>query len=404
MIKKEIRLYSNKEECSGCGACLNICGHNAITMEEDEMGFLYPKIDTEKCIGCEMCKRVCNYQNGQLPEKTELAYIAVAKANNTLKNSASGGVFGAIAKEILKNDGVVYGCSLEQEQSGLHVKHIRVNDIDSLVKLQGSKYVQSSIGTIYKDVKEDLKNNRLVLFSGTPCQIDGLKGFLGRERFPNLLTIDLVCHGVPNEKMFCDYLKMFEKKLRGKIVNFSFRDKNEGWGYKGFVEYIDKRGKVKKRKVPVSLSSYYKLFLDSEICRENCYQCKYAGLQRVGDITIGDFWGIEEEHPEVLSQNGGKINIEKGVSCILVNTDKGAKMIEKFGNGLLKIQSSSKKVARYNRQLNYPSKPSSNRKKIFDLYKENGYEAVQKWYYDSLGWKRYASECKYLLLRMIKKK
>lgn len=397
-----INLYREKKDCSACAACLNSCPKEAIYMQEDKAGFLYPYIDREKCIQCGQCLSVCNYQNGDIKRSTKKAYAGMAIDDTILRTSSSGGFFAVIATEVLKKGGIVYGCAFELHEDGLHPEHIRIDNINSLSKLQGSKYVQSKIGTIYQDVSKDLMRNKLVLFSGTPCQVDALYGFLKMKQYRNLLTIDIVCHGVPSERMFTDYIHMFEKKLKGKIIGFSFRDKTDGWGLKGLVEYIDKNGNCKKRIVPICLSSYYHLFLKSEIYRENCYTCKYAGHKRVGDITIGDFWGIEIEHPELLIENNGILETKKGVSCILINSQQGELALRTICNELLIKESSLKKVTRQNRQLNTPSVCTDIRKYIFHLYESGGYECVDKWYYQSIGWKQYAYRLKYSFIQLYK--
>ncbi len=388
-MMENIELVKNKKDCCGCEACMNICPKNAITMEKDEFGFTYPKIDNEKCIKCGLCKRTCAYQNEKESSKTIESYASISKDLELLKKSASGGIFASIAMKILEKDGVVYGCSLEREEDRLTPKHIRVDEAKDLAKLQGSKYVQSKTGFIYQDIKKDLKDNKIVLFSGTPCQVAALNSFLGNIDKTNLFTIDIICHGTPSIKFFQDYISVLEKKLKGKITNFSFRDKTEGWGLKGKAYYIDKKNTKKEKIILSHLSSYYRLFLNSSIYRENCYNCKYAGDNRVGDLTIGDYWGIEKEHPDYLKNNGGVIDEKKGVSCILVNTPQGKKLIEKFGEVLEIKQSTFAKVAKQNGQLNYPSKKNKDRKKILEIYKNEGYEGVEKWFFSKLGSKKY---------------
>lgn len=400
---EEINLYMDNINCCACGACLNACPKNAISMKEDQYGYLYPVINQDKCIQCGKCIRVCNYQSGG-GERTKITYVGMAKDEFILNKSSSGGIFAAIATEVLNKGGTVFGCSFEVYEDGLHPEHIRIEKLTDLHKLQGSKYVQSSIGNSYRKVKEDLIYGRLVLFSGTPCQVDALRGFLGNKTYSNLLTIDIICHGVPSSKMFNDYIHEFEKRLKGRIVRFSFRDKKEGWGLNGSIEYLDRSGKLRKKNLPIILSSYYKLFLTSEIYRESCYSCKYAGLQRPGDITIGDFWGIESEHPEVLLKNGGPMDIKKGISCILVNTEQGNRMVHELGVSLVTVPSSFEKAARQNGQLNMPSKCSEKRAMILGLYEKSGYSAIDRWYYHSLGWKRYAYEVRHALPQLFERK
>lgn len=173
--------------------------------------------------------------------------------------------------------------------------------------MQGSKYVQSSLGNIFKDVQKKLKNDIFVLFSGTPCQVDALKSYL-RKDYPNLLTVDIICHGVPSEQFLIDYIHYTEKKIGGEISEFKFRDKSSGWGYNLTAKYIQVDGSTKYYRTASSDSSYFDMFINSIALRENCYHCKYTNGKRTGDITIGDYWGIGDEHPETLEQNGGRLS------------------------------------------------------------------------------------------------
>lgn len=387
--KDDIVLYKDKKDCCGCGSCMNTCKMNAIQMTDDEYGFSYPVIDKDKCIGCGKCIKACAYQKENEKSLPLLTYAAAAKDEETLKASASGGIFASLAKSVLNADGVVYGCSMENSNNKLIPRHIRVNDIKDLHKLQGSKYVQSIMGNCYSLIKKDLQDGKTVLFSGTPCQVDAVNAYLENKEYPNLITIDIICHGVPGIKMFQDYIHELEKKVNGKISNISFRDKTNGWGLRGSIDYINSDGKHLKKMIPVNTAAYYKLFLKSEIYRENCYSCKYASNQRISDITIGDYWGIEQQHPEYLVSNGGDINTEKGVSCLIINTANGEKFISDFGTDLLILPSDFEKAAQNNAQLNSPSQCGKNRELILNIYKDGGYSAVEQWYFKQLGFKKY---------------
>lgn len=385
----EILLFNEEKDCCSCSVCVNNCPKNAISIIENEQGFTYPIINSDMCICCEVCKKNCAYQNTQENNAPQYAYAAVVKDELLLKESASGGVFAGIAREILKNDGVVFGCSMEIEDDILTPKHIMVERQEDLVKLQGSKYVQSIMGDTYQQVKKELLAGKIVLFSGTPCQVDALKHYLGKKEYSNLITIDLICHGVPGVKFFQDYIKNLQKKNHGKIIDFKFRDKSLGWGLNGSYSYIDGKGRMHKRIIESWESSYYSLFLASDTYRVSCYSCKYANLQRVGDLTIGDFWGIENVHPEYLISGGGSLDEINGISCILVNTKRGKQCIEKYGKFFDLNVSLPQNVAKGNRQLNHPSSVGKNREKIFMLYQEGGYDAVEKWYNKQLGIKKY---------------
>lgn len=367
------QVFENKTECCGCGACQAICPKNAIEMVEDEYGFIYPRIDESKCVNCNLCKKTCAYMNPRKMNDEKKVYASVSKNDENLKRSASGGVFYELANSIISDGGVVYGCSMEYKNDKLTPKHIRVNNQENLKKLQGSKYVQSECGNIYKLVKADLINGKKVLFSGTPCQIEGVKSFLQYKEYENLFLVDIICHGVPSRKMFQDYIENFEIENNCKVKEFYFRDKDKGWGLFFKVVY-EKNEKKEKTVKPSYESSFYQLFLDSSIYRENCYKCPYATENRNSDLTIGDFWGIGQEHPDV------DIDSKRGISCIIANSNKGKKIIEKYSVSLYNINSNFEKVARHNHQLSKPSKHTSEREKILELYKNGTYDDVDNYY------------------------
>lgn len=384
----KIVLFSEKKDCSGCGACSEICPKQAITMQEDEYGFIYPNIEHKLCVKCGMCQKVCGYKKQNL-YTVKKAYAGISKINEILNKSASGGIFSSLANEVIKNGGVVFGCSMERENDGVKPKHICVTEQKDLYKLQGSKYVQSTMGKTYEEVKKYLNQRVEVLFSGTPCQIAALKGYLGNVGLDFLYTVDIICHGTPSAKLFSDYIKVLEQKCKGVIREFNFRDKTLGWGLNGSYVY-DQSGKIRKKYFSCSMSSYYRLFLDSEIYRESCYSCCYAGRERVGDITIGDYWGLEEVHPEFLGGNGGRFSVNKGISCVLVNMEKGEKLLNDYGKYLHLQESTIQNVSKKNGQLNAVSKKGENSTVILETYKADGYQGIEKWYMKKLGWKRVA--------------
>ena len=370
---EEIKLFKDKKDCCACGACLNICPKQAISMQKDEYGFLYPQIDESKCIKCGLCLKTCAFQNSELKNIPIKTYAAQSD-NTDLKKSASGGIFASIATNLLKEGGVVYGAAMEMENDKLTVRHIAVENDADLIKLLGSKYVQSNTGKIYQDIKRKLDDNRLVLFSGTPCQVDGLNSYLGKT-YDNLITIDIICHGVPNNQMFQDYIALLEEKYKDKIIDFKFRDKTKGWGLtaKGYT------AKGYTAKIPANVSSYYYMFLKSYIYRDSCYSCKYACKNRCGDMTIGDYWGIERAHPEVLKENEYGLDYKNGISCLIVNTEQGIKVLEKYKSGLRLLDSAFEKVSNENGQLNHPSNLNTEKRlNLLSVYKKQGYIRIEK--------------------------
>lgn len=364
-----IKLFKKKIDCCGCAACMNICPKKAITMKTDLDGFAFPEINKDLCIECGLCNKVCAFQNVSVPNKEPLkTYVAINKKKDVLLNSASGGLFAALAFLIFEKNGIVFGCAYNEN---MKPEHVCVENPLDMKKIQGSKYVQSDINTSYSEVKKHLNDGRWVLFTGTPCQIAGLKSFLGKD-YHNLITADLVCHGVPGTAFFEDYIKYMEEKLKGKVIDFKFRDKSKGWGLNGKVVY-KKNGKIFEKSVPTITSYYYRYFLKGDIYRENCYECKYACSSRVGDFTIGDYWGIEKAHPEIETKNG--------VSVLLVNSEKGVGLIEELEKYVDLTESSFELAKQQNGQLNRPTAKSNKREEILRTWREGGYDAVTEEYY-----------------------
>lgn len=369
-------LFAEERNCCGCGTCSIICPKSAIKMVENQSGFLYPKVDESTCISCGVCHKVCAFQNIQETNVPQKVYAIARKNRELLKKSASGGVFAGFAEAVIQHGGVVYGAALLQKQGTLVPCHIAATSQEELERLYGSKYVQSSLNDSFRLVKQQLDAGRYVLFSGTPCQIAALKAYLCGD-YENLLTIDIVCHGVPSAKMFQDYIQVLNKKLSGTIETFCFRDKISGGIYTATVGFRTKHKEIKRKTFPSNQSSYYELFLQSEICRESCYHCPYASQHHPADLTIGDFWGIDEEHPEFLEPTG-KLNANLGVSMLMVNTQKGADEFEKVQNEFIYEVSSFEAVARHNEQLNHPSIQGEHRDEILKLYQKKGFSAIDQ--------------------------
>ena len=354
---------------------MNVCPKSAIHMEKDEYGFVYPEINIEQCVECGACKRVCAFQNKTTQNKPQRVLAIAGKNDSLVKKSASGGLFATIALAVLEQGGCVYGAVMLHENHKLRIHHVCCETKEELERLQGSKYVQSSLGSIFKDVQEKLKKGKTVLFSGTPCQVDALKSYL-RKDYEKLLTVDIICHGVPSEQFFNDYIHYTEKNLGGEILDFKFRDKSMGWGLNAKADYVNATGKINGYSVSYLDSSYYDLFLNAKIYRENCYHCPYATQKRVGDITIGDYWGIEDEHPEVLLQNGGSLSEQTGISVMMLNTDKGADFFESVKDQFTYYESTFEKAAKRNTQLVHPVKHTKAREKVLKLYKKWGYKGA----------------------------
>ncbi|MDM8125538.1 Coenzyme F420 hydrogenase/dehydrogenase, beta subunit C-terminal domain [Mediterraneibacter glycyrrhizinilyticus] len=381
-MEHSIQLYKDKKDCCGCGSCLNACPKNAIEMKEDAHGFRYPVIDPSLCVVCGLCKKVCAFQNETKFYPVIKTYVAVDTDEGRLLSAASGGIFSSIASAVVRDKGVAFGSAWKKTDNTIKAVHLPVQSEVEIKSLSGSKYVQSDTSQVFSQVKDALKGGRTVLFSGTPCQVDALKAFLQYKEYENLYTIDLICHGVPSGKMFSDYLSVLEDR---PVESYTFRDKKRGWGLQYAYQYAY-QGKLVTKRYPSDISSYYHHFLLGNTYRENCYQCKYAKEMRCGDITIGDYWGIEKEHPELVGENS-KIKVGNGVSCILVNSPKGQQLLERFGKDLLLFPSEISKVSKWNRQLKEPSKPGKQRDYILQLYEMEGWAAVEKAFEQQRGLK-----------------
>jgi len=371
-------LFEEKKDCCGCGACVNICPRSAITMQEDECGYMYPVIDNHLCVDCGLCKKVCGYQTPPQCNAPIACYAAAAKDDETLMKAASGGAFSVFAIKILREGGVVYGSAMHISENTAKTEHVRIEQETDLYLLQGSKYVQSRIGDTYKKAKEDLNAGRKVLFSGTPCQIAGLQSYLNKE-YDNLLTVDLICHGVPNAKIFGDFLCGLAKKLHGEILSFSFRDKSKGQAKNMRIHYLNAKGQKDTYYIDGDLLSYGYFFSKSYLHRENCYSCKFACAERTADITVGDFWGFHAEYPGVSEESG--LSNQKGISCVLLNTQKGIEFWNRSEELFHNMEAAFDKIARHNKQLNNPTiMNGAMRGKLLEIYKTEGYCGIDTYY------------------------
>lgn len=304
------------KECVSCRACEQCCPNRCISMHENVEGFLYPQVREDDCIDCGVCVLHCPVLTPLkldwiVPER----YAVILKDKVTLNKSSSGGLFGGIARYLIDTGGYVFGAAYDEN---LSVHHLCVTKNSDLEKTQGSKYVASDTKNTYSDVKSLLLNGQIVLYGGTPCQIAGLKAYLGKE-FDNLYTMDLICHGVPSTKLFSKYLSWLGKKNKGKIVYYGFRDKDiSGWSCGGKT-LVKTKTKTKTKTIEGICDPYYASFLRCETYRESCYTCLFAHPKnRIGDITMGDFWGTDNVYPQIPTQDG--------ISICSINTIQGKKL------------------------------------------------------------------------------
>lgn len=357
----------NYENCTGCGACVQRCPKQCISWTTKEFDFRYPRIDEASCINCGLCEKVCPIDKELKAPTAQKTYAAVHKDSAVLEKSTSGGAFTALADTIFSRGGVVYGAAM---LNGMQVKHIRTEDKISFADLRSSKYLQSDTGTTYQMVEQDLKQGKVVLYSGTPCQIDGLKCFL-RKEYENLYTADIVCHGVGSQAYFDKYME-FAKERYGKIKALRFRAKEyAGWSCGGGVVVVGTSNSEKKIPYRDFDNYYYSYFLSGDIYRKCCYSCKYANTKRVGDFSLGDYWGVEALKLPLQTENG--------CSLLLVNNDRAEKLLETVVD-LDKVETTIEQAAHCNKQLNEPSRLPESRKKRIEEYESMSGPQIQKVY------------------------
>lgn len=359
-------------KCSGCGLCETICPVHAIKMEYNKGGFIYPVIQKEKCIDCGLCEKKCVVEtiSAMYPIK---CYAGLYLNQKIKEKSSSGGMFAALAEFILEQGGVVFGAAVVPKGNIVTVQHIMIDSISELERIQGSKYVQSNVGLCYIDVKRQLESGKKVLFSGTPCQVAAVKKYLGKNH-ENLLLVDLICHGTPS---VLHWEKSLKEKLQAgeKITHVFFRERK---GYmQGQIVFETKNNRIKKEKYTFKNDLYYSMFLGGDSYREGCYQCLYAAPERVGDITIGDFWGFEKEYEQEQIEKKEKISLQDKKSLILVNTEKGLLVCNDLkGKKMWLYEADYRSAIKYNPQLSYPSKKGKNRKLFLILYRIGDWKLV----------------------------
>ena len=357
-----------KEKCCGCSACVNICPNNCISMKSDEEGFLYPVVDRNKCTNCKLCEKICPVINKKhYNDKDEKCYAAYNKDEKIRQNSTSGGFFTALAEKIIDLEGYVFGAAFDET---FNVKHIKVNKKDDLYKFRGSKYVQSNVKETYKDTRKLLENNKYVLYSGTPCQIYGLKAFLGKE-YDKLYCIDVICKGVPSPGLWNKYKNDKEKKY--KIQNICFREKTYGFNSTTMsIYYMNGKEYHKGHESDEMLN----LFVSEISSRPSCYNCNFKGKERASDFTIGDFWQVEKIIPEIEG--------DKGTTLLIVHSKKGQQLLKSIENISIHEVSLDEalKLNGKNRKSMYleSAKPNIKRKDFFKDFGRLNYNELMKKY------------------------
>ncbi|MBE6763194.1 MAG: 4Fe-4S dicluster domain-containing protein [Ruminococcaceae bacterium] len=379
------RVQLKQEDCCGCGACANRCPKQAIVMTADAEGFLYPQIDDTRCVDCGLCKQACPVYNEHTPHGYDQQYYAAQHLEDEIvQTSSSGGVFAALTAAVLDQGGTVYGAAFGENMT---VRHERAQTAEEALRFRGSKYVQSAVGTTYTQVKDDLCAGKTVLFSGTPCQVDGLLQYLRSAKAPtdHLLTCDFVCHGTPSPKVWGDYIGFLTER-HGSLESYNFRGKQNGW-HKYFPaitaggEAVSDRYRTKE--------SFFKLYSSCRITRPSCYSCRYTSYDRRADLTLADFWNIDKAAPEM--------DDDRGTSQVIVNTEKGAKWFEACQQAVRHKACTKEDV--WQPHLEYPIKRPKAREAFWQFYREQSFEAVIGRY----GQDSFVTKCRVAVMPLINK-
>lgn len=348
------------DNCVGCGACKAVCKPDAISLTNNYGGFIKSYINTDKCVNCGVCQKVCptiNVPQKNNPEKT----FAFKAEDEIRKNSTSGGAASALAESIIKNNGSVYGAHLDKD---FNLKHIRIDNIEDISLLQGTKYIQSDMTGIFEDLKNDLSKGKPVLFIGTPCQVAAVNNFVSRQKLDvqNLYSCDIICHGVPSPRVFKDYIGWLSRAENEQVTKYYFRNKEFSW--RGDSSTMESPSKEHKRNNNVS--AFMNLYYSNNITCDACFDCHFTSVDRVSDLTISDFWGIEKENPEFEDA--------LGVSMVMLNTSKGKALFDTLEGQAIDANIENAKQP----QLNHPTEKPDGYDAFWQAYKVKGIDYAIK--------------------------
>ena len=361
--------FEDFTQCTGCTACSSVCPKHCIEIKKDADGFLRPFVISEQCVNCHLCEKVCPVlEEREETNRKPVAYAVISKNDFIRKESSSGGFFSELCKEVIREHGFVYGVAYNES---FEVYHICVENERDLSLIRGAKYLQSNLGNTFADIKKKLDENKKVLFSGTPCQVAGLKSYLNKE-YNNLICVDFVCHGIPSPLAWSEYIK-YRSKIdnEGKMpLSINLRSKETGWSrykYCHIFEYENKRVII-----PNNESLYMKLFVGDYINQLACSDCKFKGYSRVSDFTLGDFWGIWDIHSDM--------DDDKGTSVVLVHSDRGKELFNRLENSLIIKKVSLEEASRQNPSMLTSSQANPHHEEAMKLIRNGEIEKCQNFF------------------------
>ena len=369
------------QDCALCGACFNACPVNAIRFSKAYLDFRYPEIDVTRCVHCNQCEKACPIlgDKSKPEDGYPIAFAAKSDDDSVRLHSSSGGAFFELASQMLRDGGYVCGAVFDES---FHVRHIVSNTQEDLFRMMGSKYAQSDVGYCYREIKEKLNAGEKVLFSGCPCQVVGLRTYLGKS-YKDLLLVELICHGIPSDQMLQTYIHMQEKKYGAKLKRMEFRNKTKGW-HNSAVRMEFENHRIYS--IPYTADAYTIGFLRNISLKSSCYNCHFRNFTAGSDIILGDFWGAEVELPE---------DDNKGMSAILVNSRKGMDILDRCNLAL--TPANVETIIKYNRNLLCSAAPSPQRSSFYASANTNGLEEAIRRYLEESTTQKLRRQSRYTL-------
>ena len=368
---KRIPVLCGESKCTACSACLNICPKDAIQMKETNKGELHPIINEDKCIKCGLCEEICPENEKKYIERNGSPDVFYCWLNDAeiRKNSTSGGAAYAISRAIIEEKGHVWGAAYDED---LNVLYVEANTLEELKRIQKSKYVQSAVGFCFKKIKEELDSGDIVLFAGTGCHVKGLRSYL-RKEYPNLYTLDLVCHGVPGGGVFRRYKQWLEERYGDKLVDFQFRPKREDGQEECYYTLASFKNKGEK-KIEGNENGYFIGFQSNLFLRNACYDCQSNGEKRFSDFTVADFWGLGKKEPFVKN-----LERSRGISMLALNTEKAKLLFDLVKKEFVYGQRSYAEASYSNTQYYKSAVPSKDKNKFWIDWNNNDWDYLTKY-------------------------